>query len=134
MCGLPSAFDQLVPLIAFCEPELAAIGLGEGEARAAGTSVVIGKGSFAVNGRALTIEQADGLVKLVVDPTGGFVVGAQIAGPNASELIGELTVAVESALRLDDLAGTMHAHPTLNEAIVDTAKSAQRRLQRATPD
>ncbi len=67
-------------------------------------------------------------------PTGGFVVGAQIAGPNASELIGELTVAVECALRLDDLVGTIHAHPTLNEAIVDAARSAQRRLQRATPD
>jgi dihydrolipoamide dehydrogenase len=134
MCGLPSAFDQLVPLIAFCEPELAAVGLGEHEARAAGTSVVIGKGSFAVNGRALTIEQADGLVKLVVDPTGGFIVGAQIAGPNASELIGELTVAVECALRLDDLIGTVHAHPTLDEAIIDAARSAQRRLQRAAPD
>ena len=99
MCGVPSAFDQLVPLVAFCEPELAAVGVSERAARAAGTAVVIGKGSFGVNGRALTVEQPAGLVKLVVDADGGFVVGAQIAGPNASELIAELTVAVECALR-----------------------------------
>ena len=99
MCGGPAAFDQLVPLIAFCEPELAAVGVSERSARAEGRPVVIGKGSFGVNGRALTIEQPAGLVKLVVAADGEFVVGAQIAGPNASELIAELTVVVEAALR-----------------------------------
>ena len=119
MCGLPSEFDQLVPLIAFCDPELAAVGTGERAARAAGADVAVGKGSFRVNGRALTLEQPDGLVKLVVDAASGFLIGAQLVGPNASELIGELSVAVECALRLDDLVGTIHAHPTLGEAIVD---------------
>ena len=133
MCGMPSAFDQVVPLIAFCEPELAAVGITEGGARADGRSVVIGKASFAVNGRALTLEQPAGLVKLVVDPDGGFLVGAQIAGPNASELIAELTIAVECALRLDDLVGAIHPHPTLGEAIVDAARAAARRLQRSAP-
>ena len=63
-------------------------------------------------------------MKLVVDADGGLVVGAGIAGPDASELIAELTLAVECALRLDDLLGTIHAHPTLAEAIVDAARSA----------
>jgi dihydrolipoyl dehydrogenase len=134
MCGRPAAFDQLVPLIAFCEPELAAIGVSEQEAGRAGRDVVVGRGAFGVNGRALTIGQPDGLVKLVVDVDGGFVAGAHVAGPSASELIAELTMAVECALRLDDVLGTMHAHPTLGEAIVDAARSAQRRLDRKRLD
>ena len=134
MCGRPAAFDQLVPLIAFCEPELAAVGVSEREARADGTAVVIGKGSFGVNGRALTIEQPSGLVKLVVAADGGFVIGAQIVGPNASELIAELTVVVEAALRVDDLLGSIHPHPTLGEAIIDAARAAQRRLERRSLD
>jgi dihydrolipoyl dehydrogenase len=127
LCGLASAFDQLVPLIAFCEPELAAVGVSEVAARASGRPVVVGRGSFGVNGRALTIEQPSGVVKLVVDPEGGVVVGGQIAGPNASELIAELTVVVECALRIEDLLGSIHPHPTLGEAIIDAARSAQRR-------
>jgi dihydrolipoamide dehydrogenase len=132
MCGVPAAFDQLVPLVAFCEPELAAVGLGEREARAAGRAIVVGKGSFAVNGRALTIEQGEGVVKLVVDADDAFLVGAQVAGPDASELIAELTLAVECALRVDDLLGTIHAHPTLSEAIADAAGSVHRRLGRTS--
>jgi dihydrolipoamide dehydrogenase len=132
MCGEPAEFDQLVPLVAFCDPEVAAIGTGERAAREAGASVVVGKGSFAVNGRALTIEQAEGLVKLVVDADVGFLVGAQVVGPEASELIAELTVAVECALRVEDLLGSMHAHPTLAEAVIDAARMARRRLDRVS--
>ena len=131
MCGLPSAFDQLVPMVAFCDPELASVGLSERDAAASGRRVVSGRGSFAVNGRALTLGEATGLVKLVVDADDGVVVGAGIAGPDASELIAELTLAIECAVRLDDVLGTIHAHPTLAEAIVDAARSADRRLQRA---
>jgi len=130
LCGEPAAFDQLVPLVAFCEPELAAVGLSERAAQASGQAVVVGKAAFGVNGRALTIEQADGFVKLVVDAAHGFVIGAQVVGPNASELISELTVAVECALRVDDLAGAIHPHPTLGEAIAEAARRAHRRLQR----
>lgn len=130
MCGLPAAFDQLVPMVVFSDPELAAVGLDERSAAAAGRSVVVGRGAFAVNGRALTVAQPGGHVKLVVDPADGFLLGAQVVGPEASELIGELTLAIECALRLDDLLGTIHVHPTLGEAIVDAANSARRRLAR----
>jgi len=134
MCGEPAEFDQLVPLVAFCEPEVATVGLDERAAGAAGTAIVVGKSSFGINGRALTLDDADGVVKLVVDAEHGFVLGAQIVGPDASELIGELTIAIEGALRLDDLLGTIHAHPTLGEAIVDAAHGARRRLRRRRPD
>jgi dihydrolipoamide dehydrogenase len=134
MCGLPTAFDQLVPLVAFSDPELAAVGLGEREARAADRDVVVGRGTFAANGRALTIESGQGLVKLVVDTEHGFLLGAQVAGPNASELIAELTLAVEAALRIDDLVDTIHAHPTLAEAVWEAAHGARRRLDRRRAD
>jgi dihydrolipoamide dehydrogenase len=130
MCGEPVAFDQLVPLVAFCEPELASVGSSERTAKQAGRRVVVGKANFGVNGRALTIEQAAGFVKLVVDAEHGFVVGAQVVGPNASELINELTVAVECALLADDLVGAIHPHPTLGEAVVEAARMAIRRRQR----
>ena len=97
MCGEPAAFDQLVPLVVFGDPEVAAVGLSERSASAAGQRVVVGKATFGVNGRALTIDQPDGFVKLVADAEHGVVLGAQIVGPEASELISELTVAVECA-------------------------------------
>jgi dihydrolipoamide dehydrogenase len=128
LCGEPAAFDQLVPLVAFCEPEVAAVGVSERSAGTSGQRVVVGKAAFGVNGRALTIEQPDGFVKLVADAEHGVVVGAQVVGPQASELISELTVAVECALRLDDVAGSIHPHPTLGEAIVEAARRARRRI------
>ena len=66
-------------------------------------------------------------------PPRGCLIGAQLVGPNASELIGELSMAVECALRLDDLVGTIHAHPTLGEAIVAAGRAAQRRLDSRVP-
>ena len=131
MCGEPAAFDQLVPLVVFCEPEVAAVGVSERSASTAGMRVVVGKATFGVNGRALTIDQPDGFVKLVADAEHGVLLGAQIVGPQASELISELTVAVECALRLDDVAGAIHPHPTLGEAIVEAARRARRRVASA---
>jgi dihydrolipoamide dehydrogenase len=128
MCGEPAAFDQLVPLVAFCEPEVGAVGVSERSAGTSGHRVVVGKAAFGVNGRALTIDQPDGFVKVVADAEHGVVIGAQVVGPQASELISELTVAVECALRLDDVAGSIHPHPTLGEAIVDAARRARRRI------
>jgi dihydrolipoamide dehydrogenase len=128
MCGEPAAFDQLVPLVAFCEPEVVAVGVSERSAGTSGHRVVVGKAAFGVNGRALTIDQPDGFVKVVADAEHGVVIGAQVVGPQASELISELTVAVECALRLDDVAGSIHPHPTLGEAIVDAARRARRRI------
>ncbi len=130
ICGLPTAFDQLVPLVAFCDPELGAVGSGEDEARAAGIDVVVGKARFAANGRALTLGQPDGLVKVIVERATGVVLGVQVAGPSASDLVAEAAVVVECGLRAEDIAGTIHAHPTLAEAVGDAAAAAVRRLTR----
>lgn len=132
MCGWPSEAVGLVPLVVFGTPEVASIGLGERAAAAAGRNVTVGKAPFAINGRALTLDEPDGFVKLVVDTANEVVVGASVVGPNASELIAELTVAVECALRLDDLLGTMHVHPTLAETVVDAARAVRRTLDRQT--
>ncbi|CAN5833493.1 dihydrolipoyl dehydrogenase [soil metagenome] len=128
ICGQPAAFDQLVPLVAFCDPELAAVGVGEDEAKEHGLDVVVGRARFAVNGRALTMDEPRGLAKVVVDTASGVVIGVQIAGPAASEMIAEGAVAVESALRAEDVARTVHPHPTLGEALADAASAAWRRL------
>ncbi len=128
ICGLPSAADQLVPLVAFCDPELAAVGTGEDEARAAGIEVVVGKARFANNGRALTLDQPDGLVKVVVESATGIVVGVQIVGPSASDLVSEAAIVVECGLLAQDVAGTVHPHPTLAETLHEAAAAAVRRL------
>jgi dihydrolipoamide dehydrogenase len=130
IAGLPSAADATVPLIAFTDPELASVGLTEDEAREAGHQIVVGKARFAASGRALTLGATAGLVKLVVDRDDEVVLGVHVAGPDASDLISEGAVLVECALRLDDVIGTIHPHPTLGESLHDAALAAQRRLDR----
>jgi dihydrolipoamide dehydrogenase len=123
IAGMPSAFDQLVPLIAFTDPEVAAVGSTDAEVPGA----VVGRARFNVNGRALTLDEADGLVKVVADPD-GTLVGVHIAGPSASDLIGEAVLAVETAARVEDVARSIHPHPTLAEAMAEAAFAARRRL------
>jgi dihydrolipoamide dehydrogenase len=123
IAGLPSAFDQVVPLIAFTDPELASVGATEAEV----PDAVVGRARFAVSGRALTLDDADGLVKVVVD-SAGTIVGVHIAGPSASDLIGEGVLAVEMAAHVDDVTRSIHPHPTLAEALADAAFAARRRL------
>lgn len=131
ICGGVVGFDQLVPRIAFCSPELAAVGLGEDEARAAGVDVTVGMARFDSNGRAVTLSESSGLVKVIGDSQSGVVLGVQIAGPSASELIAEAALAVESGLRVADIALTVHSHPTLSEAVQAAARVAQRRFERS---
>ncbi|MFP4149338.1 MAG: dihydrolipoyl dehydrogenase [Nitriliruptoraceae bacterium] len=128
IAGLPSAMDATVPLIAFTDPELATVGMTEEEARAAGHDVVVGKARFSTSGRALTLDEPDGLVKLVIDREDEVVLGVHVVGPDASDLISEGAVLVECALRLDDVLGTIHPHPTLGESVHDAAVAARRRL------
>ena len=130
IAGLPSAADGTVPLIAFTDPELASVGLTEAAARELGHEVVVGKARFATSGRALTLGATEGVVKLVVDRADEVVLGVHLAGPDASDLISEGAVIVECALRLEDVLGTIHPHPTLGESVHDAALAAARRLQR----
>jgi dihydrolipoamide dehydrogenase len=128
--GLASAFDAVVPLIAFTDPEVASVGLSEDEAKARGRKVVVGRSRFTASGRAAILGEPAGLVKVVVDPESELILGVHIAGPSASDLIGEGALAVETACRAEDLVGTIHPHPTLIESIHEAAIAARRRLAR----
>jgi dihydrolipoyl dehydrogenase len=122
LAGRPAAFDAVaVPAVVYTDPEIAWCGLSERGAEAAGRPVQIAKFPWAASGRAATLGRADGLTKLVLDPESGRVLGVGIVGPGAGELIAEGALAVEAALTAEDLAATIHAHPTLSETLMEAA-------------
>jgi len=124
MAGRPAAFDNVVvPAVVFTDPEVAWCGLTESEAARQGRTVKVAKREWAAAGRALTLGRSDGLTKLVADPDSGRVLGVGIVGPGAGELIAEGALAVETALTVEDLAATIHAHPTLSETLMEAAES-----------
>ena len=127
IAGRPAAFDNVVvPAVVFTDPEVAWCGLTEREAEAAGRPVKVAKFAWAASGRAATLGRADGLTKLVVDPETGRVLGVGITGPGAGELIAEGALAVETAMLAEDLALTIHAHPTLSETLMEAAETLLR--------
>ncbi|MEC0303793.1 dihydrolipoyl dehydrogenase, partial [Terribacillus saccharophilus] len=114
--GKTSAIDYNgIPMVVFSEPELASVGHTEQSAKDAGYKVKASKFPFAANGRALSLNDSDGFMKLITREEDGVVLGAQIAGPNASDMIAELGLAVESGITAEDIALTIHAHPSLGE-------------------
>ncbi|SEV80441.1 dihydrolipoyl dehydrogenase [Natrinema salifodinae] len=126
--GEPAALDhRAIPAAVFTDPEIGTVGLTEAEAAAAGYDPVVGTMPLRASGRALTLGESDGFVRLVADAETGFVLGGQAVAPEASELIGELGLAIELGARLEDLGGTVHAHPTLSEAVMEAAENARER-------
>lgn len=123
IAGRPSAFDNAaVPAVVFTDPELAWCGLMEADARRVGLAVKVAKFSWAASGRAATIGRSDGLTKLIVEAATGRVLGVGIVGPGAGELIAEAALAIETAVTAEDLALTIHAHPTLSESLMEAAE------------
>ncbi len=123
--GEKSEIDYLgIPAVVFSDPELASVGYTEKEAKEAGYDVTVGRFPFAANGRALSLNDTDGFVKLVTRKSDGLVIGGQVAGPNASDIIAEIGLAVEAGMTAEDLALTIHAHPTLGEAVMEAADVA----------
>ncbi|WP_068672523.1 dihydrolipoyl dehydrogenase [Oceanobacillus sp. Castelsardo] len=123
--GEKSEVDYIgMPAVAFVEPELASVGLSEDEAKEQGYDVKVGKFPFAANGRALSLNNTDGFLKLVTRKEDGLILGGQIAGPNASDMISEIGLAVEAGMTAEDLALTIHAHPTLGEITMEAAEVA----------
>lgn len=108
---------NLMPGVIYTDPELAGVGLGEDVARARGLDVRVGKFHFAANARAIAAEAADGFVKIIADATTDRILGAQIIGSSASELISEIVTHMEYGGSAEDLARTVHSHPTLSEAV-----------------
>ncbi|MFB0844399.1 dihydrolipoyl dehydrogenase [Paenibacillus oleatilyticus] len=125
IAGLPSVVDyKVIPAVVFSDPEIAGVGLSETEAKAKGINVFTGKFPYGANGRAQSMNVTDGFVKLVGDKDTGLLIGAQVVGAEASNLIAELTLGIEMGATLEDIAMTIHAHPTLGEITMDAAEGA----------
>jgi len=121
--GEKAAIDyNAIPAVAFTEPELATVGLSEQAAKDAGYDVKAAKFPFAANGRALSLNTSEGFVKLVTRKEDGLIIGGQIAGPNASDMISEIGLAIEAGMTAEDIALTIHAHPTLGEITMEAAE------------
>jgi len=108
---------DLVPAVVYTSPELASVGLGEDAAKAAGIAVNVGKFNLAANGRAIAASATDGYVKIVADAKTDRILGAQILGNNAGEMISEIVTHMEYGGSAEDLGRTIHAHPTVSEAV-----------------
>lgn len=116
-----------IPNVIYTSPELAAVGMSEEEARAQNIEYRTGKFFFKGNGRALSLGETDGLVKILADAETGKLLGVHILGPRASDLIAEAVTAIELGARAEDLAGMVHAHPTLSEAVKEAALAVDKR-------
>ena len=128
MAGLPGHVAyECVPNVVYSWPEFASVGLTEDEAKAQGRAVNVGTFPFVANGRAKAMGEKDGQVKILADPETDRILGAHIIGPRASDLIAELVVAMEFGASAEDVARSVHAHPTLPEAVKEAALSVSKR-------
>ena len=114
---------QHIPNATYCHPEIGSVGLTEAKAREAGHNVKIGKFPFTANSRASIVGQHEGFIKIVSDAKYGEILGVHIIGPQATELIAEAVAAMELEGTAEDLMWTIHAHPTLAEAMLDATSS-----------
>ncbi len=125
IAGLPALFDPMaIPSVAYTDPEVAWMGLTETAAKEQGVTYEKGVFPWAASGRALGIHREEGLTKLLFDPENRRLLGAGIVGPNAGELIGEMVLALELGADVEDIALTIHPHPTLNETVGLAAEMA----------
>lgn len=112
-----------IPAVVFTKPEIAWCGLTAMQAKESGRDVTISKFLWAASGRAQTIKQTDGMTKILCDPESHRILGVGIVGPGAGELIAEAVLAVETCVTAEDLALTIHAHPTLSETMMEAAEA-----------
>ncbi|UBH09402.1 dihydrolipoyl dehydrogenase [Macrococcus armenti] len=123
--GEKSEVDYLaIPAVCFTEPELATVGYTEAMAKEEGLDYKASKFPFAANGRALSIGETNGFLKLITLKEDGLLIGAQVAGAGASDIIAELGLAIETGMTAEDIALTIHAHPTLGEMTMEAAEVA----------
>ena len=122
LCGDSTAFEpQAIPLIIFTDPEIALAGSSIEEAKANGINAKSHKLPLRASGRATTMDQTEGYVELVSNEDDGTLLGATIVAPHASELIAEICIAIEMGASIEDVALTIHPHPTLSELMMDVA-------------
>jgi dihydrolipoamide dehydrogenase len=127
IAGQKDEYDaRCVPAVIFTSPEMASVGLQEEEARKQGREVVVGQFPFAANGRALSLMEGDGFVKVVADAKTDEVLGVHMVGPEVTELVAEAALAIEMGATTEDVARTIHAHPTLPEAVMEAAEAVHK--------
>jgi dihydrolipoamide dehydrogenase len=122
--GEDVTFENIViPAVVFTDPELAWCGLTEAEAREKGVKYEVAKFPWAASGRALSFDRTDGLTKMLIDPESDRVLGVGICGAGAGELIAEAVLAMEMGATAEDIALTVHPHPTLSETLMECAEA-----------
>jgi dihydrolipoamide dehydrogenase len=125
IAGHKSAMDvYAMPSAIFTDPEIGVVGLTETEAKARGKDVRVGKFPFAASGRAMALMETDGFIKVLTDRASKQIVGVAVVGPEASELVAEAALAMEMTATAEDVGLTVHAHPTLAEAMMEAAKAS----------
>jgi dihydrolipoamide dehydrogenase len=113
---------RLVPNCTYCDPEVASVGLTEAKAKEAGYDVVVGKFPFSASGKARILGEEEGFVKIVSEKKYDEILGVHIIGPHGTELIAEACVAMQLESTAEELGRTMHAHPTVSEAVMEAAE------------
>lgn len=116
---------DVIPSAIFTNPEIAVVGIGEKEAADKGMEVKVGKFPFQANGKALTLGESKGFIKLIKEKSTNKIIGGSIIGPHATDLVAELALAVKNALTAEDIIETIHAHPTIAESVHEAALSTE---------
>ena len=121
--GKKTIFDPLaIPAVVFTDPEIAWVGLTESDAKERGIPVKVAKFPWAASGRAITLERTEGLTKIIADEHTGRLLGLGIVGVRAGDMISEGALAIEMGATVEDLALTIHPHPTLSESVMEAAE------------
>jgi dihydrolipoamide dehydrogenase len=124
IAGEKVSYDNfVVPAVVFTDPEIASVGLSEDEAKDKGIKVKTGKFPFSVSSRAMTREETQGFVKVIANEADDKIIGVQIVGSDASDLISEASLAIKMNSTIDDLALTIHPHPTLSESLMEASEA-----------
>lgn len=127
IAGKPAEYDTVVPAVIYTSPEAASVGLTEDEAKEAGYELRIGRFPLMASGRAASIGERNGFVKVIADEKTDLLLGCHIVGPHAGELISEAVLAIEMGATLEDIALIQHPHPTLAEGLMEAAEHAHGR-------
>lgn len=125
--GYDSTMDySAIPSCVFTYPEIASVGLREKQAHEIGIDIITGKFPFAANGKAISMGETEGFVKIIADAKNDMILGMQVIGPHASDLIAEGTLAIRRRLTVKELIQTVHCHPTLSETLMEAAHDAHK--------
>lgn len=125
LAGHNRVFDaKVIPSVIFTYPEIASVGLTEEQCQQMNKTIKIGRFPFTANGKAVSLQETQGFVKIIADAQNDIIQGVHIVGPDASNLISEAALAIEMGATLQDMASTIHPHPTLSETLMEACEAA----------